>query len=173
MLLVRAQVQFLGAVTKTEPYMIVTEYMPGGSLTDVFRASKKMTTWRAVQVRGRAVRVLRCQLFYAKEDDHDDRAGQRRRAGRAAVAVLATEGHSAVGLCRCPGVHVHRGRWCCACLANASWRLKQCSACTQPAGAAEEAWLFSVAWMCTACWHLGKESFKKVQFVGYMDAQSF
>jgi len=43
-------VQFLGAVTKTEPYMIVTEYMPGGSLTDVFKASKKMTTWRALQV---------------------------------------------------------------------------------------------------------------------------
>jgi len=44
------QVQFLGAVTKTQPYMIVTEYMPGGSLTDIFRASKKMTLWRGVQV---------------------------------------------------------------------------------------------------------------------------
>jgi len=43
-------VQFLGAVTKTEPYMIVTEYMPGGSLTDVFKASRKLTIWRAVQL---------------------------------------------------------------------------------------------------------------------------
>ncbi|KAF5831112.1 protein kinase [Dunaliella salina] len=44
------EVQFLGAVTKTEPYMIVTEYMPGGSLTDIFRTSKKLTIWRAVQL---------------------------------------------------------------------------------------------------------------------------
>lgn len=43
-------VQFLGAVTKTRPYMIVTEYMPGGSLLDSFKAKILFTTWRAVLI---------------------------------------------------------------------------------------------------------------------------
>ncbi len=30
-------VQFLGACTISQPYMIVTEFLPGGSLTDLFR----------------------------------------------------------------------------------------------------------------------------------------
>ena len=30
-------VQFLGASTHAQPYMIVTEFLPGGSLADVFR----------------------------------------------------------------------------------------------------------------------------------------
>ena len=30
-------VQFLGAVTQSQPYMIVTEFLPGGSLTDLFK----------------------------------------------------------------------------------------------------------------------------------------
>lgn len=55
-----AQVQFLGAVTKTEPYMIVTEYMPGGSLTDMFKAAKRLSMWRAVQVR----KPIRCTFCF-------------------------------------------------------------------------------------------------------------
>lgn len=30
-------VQFLGAATHSQPYMIVTEFLPGGSLTDLFK----------------------------------------------------------------------------------------------------------------------------------------
>lgn len=30
-------VQFLGACTHAQPYMIVTEFLPGGSLTDLFK----------------------------------------------------------------------------------------------------------------------------------------
>ncbi len=45
-----AQVQFLGAVTKTQPFMIVTEYMTGGSLTDLFKAQRLPTLWRALQL---------------------------------------------------------------------------------------------------------------------------
>ena len=30
-------VQFLGASTHAQPYMIVTEFLPGGSLSDLFR----------------------------------------------------------------------------------------------------------------------------------------
>eukprot|EP00798_Chlamydomonas_sp_ICE-L_P006021 gene6021-5329_t len=33
-------VQFLGAVTKYQPFMIVTEYMAGGSMSDIFRANR-------------------------------------------------------------------------------------------------------------------------------------
>eukprot|EP00983_Pelagomonas_calceolata_P108150 1159423-Pelagomonas_calceolata.AAC.2 len=61
------QVQFLGAVTKTEPYMIVTEYMPGGSLTDVFKASRKLTIWRAVQVHPKAFVFLRAVKVRQKD----------------------------------------------------------------------------------------------------------
>lgn len=41
-------VQFLGAVTKQLPYMIVTEYMPGGSLSDVFKGTEFPSLWRAI-----------------------------------------------------------------------------------------------------------------------------
>ena len=30
-------VQFLGACTHQQPYMIVTEYLPGGSMSDLFK----------------------------------------------------------------------------------------------------------------------------------------
>lgn len=33
-------VRFFGACTKRQPYMIVTEYLPGGSLADLFRRSE-------------------------------------------------------------------------------------------------------------------------------------
>ena len=33
-------VRFFGACTKRQPYMIVTEYLPGGSLADVFRCRR-------------------------------------------------------------------------------------------------------------------------------------
>jgi serine/threonine protein kinase len=33
--------QFLGACTKKQPYMIVTEFLPGGSLADLFKAVNK------------------------------------------------------------------------------------------------------------------------------------
>ncbi len=32
-----ASMQFLGACTKTKPYMLVLEYLPGGSLADLLR----------------------------------------------------------------------------------------------------------------------------------------
>jgi len=43
-------VQFLGAVTKTQPYMIITEYMTGASLSDWFKGQRFPGMWRAVQV---------------------------------------------------------------------------------------------------------------------------
>ena len=44
------QVQFLGAVTKQQPFMIVTEYMCGGSLADLFKGARFPNLWRAVQI---------------------------------------------------------------------------------------------------------------------------
>eukprot|EP00798_Chlamydomonas_sp_ICE-L_P028052 gene28052-31154_t len=43
-------VQFLGAVTKTQPFMIVTEFMTGGSLTDMFRQQRFPALWRGVEM---------------------------------------------------------------------------------------------------------------------------
>ncbi|GIL70021.1 hypothetical protein Vretimale_3301 [Volvox reticuliferus] len=43
-------VQFLGAVTKQTPFMIVTEYMVGGSLADLFKGQRFPTMWRSVQL---------------------------------------------------------------------------------------------------------------------------
>mmetsp|Transcript_18868 Transcript_18868/g.40627 ORF Transcript_18868/g.40627 Transcript_18868/m.40627 type:complete len:504 (+) Transcript_18868:214-1725(+) len=43
-------VQFLGAVTKRQPFMIVTEFMTGGSLSDIFRGGRFPGMWRAVQL---------------------------------------------------------------------------------------------------------------------------
>ncbi|KAI8477395.1 MAG: protein kinase [Monoraphidium minutum] len=43
-------VQFFGAVTKTSPYMIVTEFMGCGSLADLFRARIAPSTRRCVQL---------------------------------------------------------------------------------------------------------------------------
>ncbi|KXZ55947.1 hypothetical protein GPECTOR_2g1498 [Gonium pectorale] len=43
-------VQFLGAVTKQTPFMIVTEYMVGGSLADMFKGQRFPSMWRAVQL---------------------------------------------------------------------------------------------------------------------------
>ncbi|CAD7698960.1 unnamed protein product [Ostreobium quekettii] len=43
-------VQFLGAVTRSEPFMIVTEYMAGGSLNDVFKSGIYLTNQRAVEL---------------------------------------------------------------------------------------------------------------------------
>lgn len=44
------QVQFLGAVTKQQPFMIVTEYMCGGSLADLFKGARFPNLWRSVQI---------------------------------------------------------------------------------------------------------------------------
>ncbi len=44
------QVQFLGAVTKSQPYMIVTELMTGGSLLDLFKSKRTVNLWRALQL---------------------------------------------------------------------------------------------------------------------------
>ena len=43
---------FLGAVTKTRPMMIMTEFMPGGSLTDLLYGGgeARFSIWRAVQM---------------------------------------------------------------------------------------------------------------------------
>ncbi|PNW74839.1 hypothetical protein CHLRE_12g507750v5 [Chlamydomonas reinhardtii] len=50
-------VQFLGAVTKQTPFMIVTEYMVGGSLADLFRGASSAargqrfpSMWRSIQL---------------------------------------------------------------------------------------------------------------------------
>eukprot|EP00198_Chlamydomonas_reinhardtii_P001505 XP_001690841.1 protein kinase [Chlamydomonas reinhardtii] len=43
-------VQFLGAVTKQTPFMIVTEYMVGGSLADLFRGQRFPSMWRSIQL---------------------------------------------------------------------------------------------------------------------------
>ncbi|KAI8473279.1 MAG: protein kinase [Monoraphidium minutum] len=43
-------VQFFGAVTKTSPYMILTEFMGCGSLADLFKARVELSTRRAVQL---------------------------------------------------------------------------------------------------------------------------
>lgn len=43
-------VQFLGAVTKYQPFMIVTEYMTGGSVSDMFRSGPPPNMWRAVHL---------------------------------------------------------------------------------------------------------------------------
>ncbi|KAG1673263.1 hypothetical protein FOA52_002543 [Chlamydomonas sp. UWO 241] len=43
-------VQFLGAVTKQQPFMIVTEFMSGGSLLDAFRAKVDFSVWRAIHL---------------------------------------------------------------------------------------------------------------------------
>ncbi|KAL6746387.1 protein kinase [Haematococcus lacustris] len=43
-------VQFLGAVTRSQPFMIVTEFIGGGSLTDMFRSQRTPTLWRAAQL---------------------------------------------------------------------------------------------------------------------------
>lgn len=44
------QVQFLGAITKQQPFMIITEYMTGGSLLDLFKSKVVLSPWRSVQV---------------------------------------------------------------------------------------------------------------------------
>ncbi|GMH42437.1 hypothetical protein BSKO_10356 [Bryopsis sp. KO-2023] len=43
-------VQFLGAVTREPPFMIVTEYMNGGSLADIFSSNILITIRRAVEI---------------------------------------------------------------------------------------------------------------------------
>eukprot|EP00798_Chlamydomonas_sp_ICE-L_P023673 gene23673-9209_t len=43
-------VQFLGAVTKYQPFMIVTEYMTGGSISDIFRSGNLPNVWRSTQI---------------------------------------------------------------------------------------------------------------------------
>ena len=39
-------VQFLGACTHAQPYMIVTEFLPGGSLSDLFRRASSLHSVR-------------------------------------------------------------------------------------------------------------------------------
>lgn len=43
-------VPLLGAVTQSEPFMIVTEYMAGGSLNDVFKSGVRLSNRRAVEL---------------------------------------------------------------------------------------------------------------------------
>lgn len=43
-------VQFLGACTKQEPYVLVTELMTGGSLSDAMRQQKTFTLRRAMEI---------------------------------------------------------------------------------------------------------------------------
>lgn len=43
-------VQFLGAVTKQTPFMIVTEFMVGGSLADLFKGQRFPQMWRSLQL---------------------------------------------------------------------------------------------------------------------------
>ncbi|CAG9465309.1 unnamed protein product [Pedinophyceae sp. YPF-701] len=43
-------VQMLGACTKKKPYMLVTEFVPGGSLADVFRMQGALTVRRVVEI---------------------------------------------------------------------------------------------------------------------------
>eukprot|EP00884_Botryococcus_braunii_P007544 jgi/Botrbrau1/16791/Bobra.150_2s0020.1 len=43
-------VQFLGACTKKEPYILVTELMHGGSLADAFRDRRNITLRRALEI---------------------------------------------------------------------------------------------------------------------------
>ncbi|CAD7702248.1 unnamed protein product [Ostreobium quekettii] len=43
-------VQFLGAVTRSQPFMIVTEFMAGGSLSDVFKSGIKLSNQRSVEL---------------------------------------------------------------------------------------------------------------------------
>ena len=42
--------QFFGAVTKSSPYMIVTEFMGCGSLADLFKDRVTLSTRRCVQL---------------------------------------------------------------------------------------------------------------------------
>lgn len=51
-------VQFLGACTKREPYILVTELMAGGSLADAFRRTEAFPFRRAVQIALDAARGL-------------------------------------------------------------------------------------------------------------------
>ena len=39
-------VQFLGACTRKQPFMIVTEYMPGGSLADLLKRPSSFPSMR-------------------------------------------------------------------------------------------------------------------------------
>jgi serine/threonine protein kinase len=43
-------VQFFGAVTKSSPYMIVTEFMGAGTLADLFRSKNRLSLRRCVQL---------------------------------------------------------------------------------------------------------------------------
>jgi len=51
-------VQFLGACTKREPYILVTELMSGGSLADAFRRTEAFPFRRAVEIALDAARGL-------------------------------------------------------------------------------------------------------------------
>jgi serine/threonine protein kinase len=51
-------VQFLGACTKQEPYILVTELMPGGSMADTFRMMKVSSSEVLLLVKCRLVMSL-------------------------------------------------------------------------------------------------------------------
>lgn len=53
-----APLQFLGACTKKEPYILVTELMSGGSLADAFRRPQVFPMRRAVEIALDAARGL-------------------------------------------------------------------------------------------------------------------
>lgn len=50
MLWMYLQVPLLGAVTRSQPFMIVTEYMAGGSLSDVFKSGVALSNRRAIEL---------------------------------------------------------------------------------------------------------------------------
>jgi hypothetical protein len=95
-------VQFLGACTKKEPYILVTELMSGGSLADAFKRPQVFPMRRAVEIALDAARGL----AYL----HNRCARRARCAGRAVCAGLAVA-----------------APWCALCLcALPGWRLVVC-----------------------------------------------
>ena len=58
-------VQFLGACTHAQPYMIVTEFLPGGSLSDLFRRASPLHTLRMLLVQ-RAARHVEQQWLLSR-----------------------------------------------------------------------------------------------------------
>jgi serine/threonine protein kinase len=43
-------VQFMGACTKQQPYMLVTEFMAGGSVSDLLRYGRRVSVRRGLEI---------------------------------------------------------------------------------------------------------------------------
>lgn len=96
-------VQFLGACTKTQPYMLVTEFMCGGSLADFYRTGRRVSLRRACEV-GDPVALALHPLTDLLVSDffssaaalwETDRAGHR--AGNQLPALPQAPGHHPPG----------------------------------------------------------------------------